>query len=237
VEGRKAEMPTQLSERDRRRAMVLATLVGNLPKGFWDDLRARVAQVYADVYREVLNDPNILDEQRLTFLYQRRHFRMEHLLLTLAKEHGLSVSANLLIANNQSYVYAAGGVVSFTQHYVAAIGEMPKPARFRERHAAMNNIAAIPMFDFGDQPAALLESKEIYGLIVHNPVGKRFTESDQVLGMIQFGVPNPDCAEWAFELNVHDIAAAYAAARKTKKKDDRGPSWKQKKDEKRGEGK
>src|SRR3546814_4478945 len=67
-----------------------------------------------------------------------------------------------------------------------SIGAMPKPARFRERLAAINDIMRSPRLDLGDEPREVLLGKRFYGLLAHNPAGKRFVESDRRLGMIQF---------------------------------------------------
>src|SRR3546814_7516787 len=72
---------------------------------------------------------------------------------------------------------------------------MPKPARFRERLAAINDIMRSPRLDLGDEPREVLLGKRFYGLLAHNPAGKRFVESDQRLGMIQFCLPMKDCSD------------------------------------------
>ncbi len=111
---------------------------------------------------------------------------------------------------------------------------MPKPARFRERHAALNAIPAWPRLDLGDEPPEVLLGKEFYGLIAHNPVGKSFGSGEQHLGMIQFCVPYPDMHDWAVQLTVEEIVIAYADMAPSRKPDRRLP-WKKGKD--KGEGK
>ncbi|MCH8097939.1 MAG: hypothetical protein IID53_12760 [Proteobacteria bacterium] len=106
---------------------------------------------------------------------------------------------------------------------------MPKPARFRERHAAMSNIPKFPRLDLGDEPPEVLLGKDFYGLLAHNPVGKRFTEHEQRLGMMQFCIPVNDCSGWAVELAIEEIVSAYQVAAPAEKVDRRLP-WK-----KRGE--
>jgi hypothetical protein len=108
---------------------------------------------------------------------------------------------------------------------VQAIGAMPKPAKYREQLAAMSAIPKAPRFDFGDEPQEVLLGKDFYGLLAHNPVGKRFTEHDQRLGMIQFCIPVDDCTEWAVELTVEEILSAYESAAPGKKPD-RSLPWK-----------
>lgn len=210
---------------ERLRAKILNTLVRDLPQGFWEDARARTRQTYLDVFHEIDANPNLVLEQRLDKLYQDRHFRMEKLLTILAADHGLACSPTLLVENNRSYVYATQGAIGITQTYVPAIGDMPKPAKFRERLAAMNGIAEMPRLDFGDEPKEALRIKDFYGLLAHNPVGKRFTEEDQRLGMIQFCVPVNDCSGWALQLTVQEIIATYDA-KKDRKSQDRRLPWK-----------
>lgn len=210
-----------------QRAIILSTLTRDLPRSFWEDIAIRSRQAYLDVFHQVRNDPTILDEQRLDALYQARHFRMEHLLKTVAEAHGLACSATLLVTNNRSYVYASSGAVGLTQAYVPTIGEMPKPARFRERHSELNRLVTIPGLDFGLEPRELLASKEFYGLIAHNPAGRRFTESEQALGMIQLCVPTVGCSGWAAELPVQEIIASYrVAAPSPTPVTERGLTWK-----------
>lgn len=210
---------------ERRRQHILAILVRDLPRAFWEDLRGRVRQAYLDIFHQVRNDPNVLDEQRLDKLYQDRHFRMENLLKVVSDAYGLDSSAALLVENNRRYVFASMGAVGLTQAYVQTIGEMPKPARFRERHSELNRIVREPALNFGLEPPALVELKAFYGVIAHNPVGKRFTETDQALGMIQLCVPIDGCTSWASQFTLQEIISAYAIEEPTPKPE-RGPSWK-----------
>lgn len=220
---------------EKRRAAILAIIVGDTPRDFWADGLTGARQAYPDVFQQVRHDPNLIDDQRIDFLYQSRHFRMEHLLKRLAERHGVAYSPTLLVDNGRKYVFASKGRVGITQAYVPAIGDMPKPARFRERHSALNAIVAAPSFDFGLEPAELLLPKQFYGVITHNPVGRRFEEVDQALGMIQFCVPVAGCTSWAAQFTLHEIVAAYAVE-KPEAKPERGPDWKRHEDGKRDEG-
>ena len=206
----------------RRRASILATVVRDTPRDFWEAISARARQTYLDAFHQTQNETSLLNEQRLDSLYQSRHFRMEHLLHSVAEAHGLACSATLVVENNRRYVYASKGAVGLTQAYVPAIGEMPKPARYRERRSAINRIISEPELPFGLEAPELLEAKEFYGLIAHNPVGKRFTVEDQTLGMMQLCVPQEGCTSWAAQLTVHEIIAAYTADVRA----ERGPEWK-----------
>ncbi len=224
-----------LSPEDRQRLAILAVIVRDLPGSLWSELRTRARQAYSDVFHQTLNDPNVIDEQRIDLLLQARHFRMEKVFKALAEAHGLACSPTLLAENNRRYVYAAGGSVGLTQAYVPAIGDMPKPARFRERHSAINRLIADPGFDFGLVAPELLQVKAFYGLIAHNPVGKRFTEADQTLGMIQLCVPVSGFGTWAAQFTVQEIVSAYEAAAPAAKTE-RGPTWKPQEDKKKGSG-
>lgn len=193
-------------------AIVLSTIVRDFPRGFWDDVRTAMRQSYLDVYHQIAADPTVLKEQRLDKLYQDRHFRMEHQLAKVAEKHELPCTPTLLHSNNRHFMYVTKGSIGMTQTYVQAIGAMPKPARFRTHLAAMNDIARTPSLDLGIEPREALLGKEFYGLIVHNPVGHRFTEDEQRLGMIQFCVPVKDFSEWALEMTIEEILAVYGSA-------------------------
>lgn len=217
---------------EQRRVKVTTTITRDVPQKFWSDMIAGARQTYLSAFHQVLNDPNILDVQRLDQLFQVRHAHMEKLLNDVATNNGLACSATLLVDNGRQYVYAAKGAVGLTQTYVPAIGEMPKPARYREKLAAQNRIVSEPGLDFGTEAPELLLLKEFYGLVAHNPVGKRFTVEDQALGMIQFCVPNTDCTGWIIQLAIHDIIAEYAPATPVVKSE-RGPVWKADREEKK----
>lgn len=212
--------------RSRLQATILSTIIRDLPHAFWQDFRARSRQVYLDEFHEVLNDQNLVPNHRLHKLVQDRQFRMENLLATVALEHSLTVTPTLVIKNNRSFVYVTNGDVGLTQSYVKTIGAMPKPARFREQHAAMNNISRSPRLDLGDEPSKAILGKDFYGIITHNPVGRHFDEDCQRLGMMQFCVPFDNCSEWAAELAIEEILSAYDDAKPVHGTDRRLP-WKE----------
>lgn len=207
---------------ERLKAIIIATIVRDIPKQFWIDLRAMARQAYADVYFQIRNDPNLNDEQRIDLLRQYRHYRMESLLCVLADRHGLVRSLTLLSENSQHYAYVVSNDVGMTQSYVPAIGELPKPARYWEQLAEANEV---PRLDLGDEPPAILLGKSYYGLIAHNPVGKRFGEDEQKLGMIQFCVPTKDGRAWGLELALEELTAAYPDGKPTTTVE-RKPVWK-----------
>jgi len=175
-----------------------------------------------DAYHEIAADAGYLAEQRKDALLQMRHFRMERLLISLAEKYGLARSPTVLAENARSIAYVTGGDVGMTQAYVADIGAMPKPARFRERFAER---MALPRLDLGDEPPEVMIGKSFYGLLAHNPVGRRFREEDQKLGTMQFCLPASDCKAWAVELTIPEILMAYEAA-KPAAKPDRSLPWK-----------
>lgn len=210
-----------MDSENQLRAVILSTIVHDIPRKFWEDARTRMKQSYMDMYHQVDADPSVVQVQKLDKLYQDRHFRMEYVLTTLAKDHGFTCSSTLLKENNRAYVYAAKGAIGLTQAYVSSIEAMPKPAKFRERLAELNNIPNTPRFDLGDEPKEIMLGKDFYGLIIHNPAGKRFTEEHQKLGALQFCIPTAECKGWAVQLTMEEILAEYPVT-----KTDRKPEWK-----------
>ncbi len=161
---------------------------------------------------------------------------MEHLLKATAEKYGVPCSPNVLERNGRYYVYATSGAVGMTQSYVQTIGAMPKPAKYLERHAALNAIPRSPQLMLGDVPPEVFLGKDFFGLLTHNPVGKRFTEQDQSLGMIQFCVPVEDHSQWAAELAIEEILTAYEIEAPIAKPD-RALPWKDRGEEKKEEDK
>lgn len=221
-----------MDDAERLKSMIVSTFVRDTPKQFWMDLRGGVRQSYADSFFKIKNDPNILKEQRIDCLRQLRHFHMESLVSSLAERHGLVRSLTKLEDNGQHYVYVTGGDVGLTQSYVPAIGELPKPARYREWLASMNDI---PRFDLGDEPPEVLIGKSYYGLIAHNPVGTRFHEDEQKLGMVQLCVPHKELKSWALELAIEDLTAAYPTS-KPDRSSKPSPVWKHRKSDDKKQG-
>ena len=142
---------------ERLRSTIVSTIVRDTPKGFWEEIRDRGRQTYLDTFHHVRTDPYMVVNQRIDSLYQVRHFRMEHLLATVAQQHGLACTPTLPSENKRHYVYVTKGAIGLTQAYVPAIGAMPKPARFRERHAKLTDIPKSPRFDLGDEPAEAIQ--------------------------------------------------------------------------------
>lgn len=204
---------------DQLRAVILSTIVRDTPRDFWSDIRDRAKLTYPDVFHQVRAEPNLVDNQRIDLLYQLRHCRMEFLLKSLAEKHAVPCSPNVVEKNRRYYVYAVSGAIGMTQSYVPTIGAMPKPAKYLDRLAAMNAISRTPQLSLGDEPPEVFVGKDFFGLLAHNPVGKRFTEQDQALGMIQFCVPMQDNSEWAAQLSIAEILLAYEAQAPSEKPD------------------
>lgn len=196
---------------ERLRATALAMVVRDTPMAFWSDLRALAIIAYANAFADVDADKNVLPDQKIDDLLQRRHFKMEKLLVDLASRHGLAHSMSLIVQNGRRHAYVFKGDVAMTQSYVQAIGSMPQPAKFRERLA---NSMDLPRLDLGDEPDAAFVMPTLYGLIAHNPIGRRFRSDEQKLGFIQFCLPAADCQAWAVEFTVTEILDAYPAVPK-----------------------
>jgi hypothetical protein len=213
-----------MDDREALKRKMLAQIVNNIPKAFWEDARARTKQAYMDIFHQVKADPNLLDGQRPDKLHQDRHFRMEHVLAMLAKDHGFVSSATYLVENNRCYMYATRGAFGITQSYVPTIGALPQPAKFRARLAVVNDIDRTPRLDLGDEPSEIIVSKNYYGLLTHNPIGRRFIEKEQFLGMLEFCIPNKNFNDWVLQMPIEEIVSEYTTT--MQKKSERKPAWK-----------
>lgn len=217
----------RMDANERLRATAINMIVRDTPAQYWTDLRALAVIAYADVFADVAADKNVLPDQKIDYLLQRRHFRMEKLIVDLAIKHGLSHSMSLIVQNNRRHAYIFKGDVAMTQSYIQTIGSMPQPAKFREKLA---NSMDLPRLDLGDEPAGAFVMPNLYGLIAHNPIGRRFREDEQKLGMIQFCLPAGDCKAWAAEFTITEILDAYPVAPK-KDVPKRSMPWKKPKDD------
>jgi hypothetical protein len=218
----------EMDSHERLRQAALPIIVRDTPSGLWSDMRSGSQFVYADTFEGVHNDPNVLPDQKIDDLLQRRHFRMEKLLVDLAIKHGLSHSMSLIVQNNRRHAYAFRNDVGMTQSYVQMIGSLPQPAKFREKLAGTMDL---PRLDLGDEPDGAFVMRNLYGLIAHNPIGRRFRAEEQRLGMIQFCLPSADCKAWAVELTITEILEAYPAVPK-REAPSRSLTWKERKDDK-----
>jgi hypothetical protein len=194
---------------DQYREHVLNRIVEATPQKFWQRLAERSQFAYGEAFASVRADPALVDDQRQQKLYQERFFRMEHTLIAAAGDASVPASSKLIGTNQCWYVYAAHNGVGMTQNYVAVSGEMPTPATFRKNLAKVANLERQSRLDLGDETMELVMPKEINGIILHSPVGKRFTETEQKLGAIGFFVPYADFSKWAVELPLLEIISAY----------------------------
>ncbi len=118
-----------------------------------------------------------------------------------------------------------GNSFGITQSYVQALGDLPHPAKFRERLAEAAKCPRLPF----DDPEEIFAVKEFYALFAHNPVGRTFTEDHQRLGSLTFCVPSKDMRGWVTEISIPELISFYPA-RKAARKSGRGPTWKRRTD-------
>jgi hypothetical protein len=199
---------------EQRRAHVLRLLTEELPESFWTGYQQRARGIYRDAYSNVEADPRLNKSQRLSKLWQERHFAMEWLLIKEAEANGVPASDTLIAENRCAYALAGRGGVKMTQKYVPSCGQMPSPAKFRKQLAAVNSFDREPFLLFGDQPVELVLPSQLSGIVLHSPAGVKFTVEDQSLGSIGFYVPYDDFRDWAVQLTFTEIVAAYKPAEK-----------------------
>ncbi len=211
-------MPTDY---ERVRAHILEQTVANIPRSFVEEYADRARRAYAETYADVAASPATLEHQRLFKLNQDRCFRMDWELYTCALAHGLVATANLLPENQWYHAYAVSGSFGITQSYVQALGDLPHPAKFRERLAEAARCPRLPF----DDPEEIFAVKEFYALFAHNPVGRTFSEEHQRLGSLMFCVPSKDMRGWAADTSVPELLSLYPAAKGVRKVG-RAPTWK-----------
>jgi hypothetical protein len=196
---------------EQNRAHVLELLTGNLPVTLWSGLQDRARSLYMDTFSEARSDPQINNSQRLHWLWQRRHFRMENLLQDEATQHGVPANSELIERNRCYFTLAQQGPVRMTQSYVRAAGDLPKPANFRKQLAKLNAFQNKPRLILFEDERPFTMPPKITGIILHSPTGTTFREEHQALGAIGFYVPYNDFSGWAVKLTFADIVASYAA--------------------------
>jgi len=194
----------------RNEVIALQILTASTPLMFWKGFQARAQSAYSDAYSAVMADTQLNDTQRLSKLYQERHFKMEWLLMDEARKHGIDASDRLIASNSCSYALAGSGPVQMTQKYVRDAGSMPSPAEFRKQLAASQDFHRNHGLMFGDEPQSLFIVKKINGIILHSPVGKSFDAQQQILGAIGFYIPHSDFSGWAVRLTFPQIFSNYA---------------------------
>jgi hypothetical protein len=196
------------------RGFALSALVEDTPQAFWQRMVERSRFTYGDSFSGVDTDPHLLDDQRQQKLYQERYFRMEYEFFAAARDAGLPASAKLIGTNLCHYAYVGRGRVGMTQSYVSISGEIPKPAAFRKQLAEMSEFRRILRLPLSDESAELVTPKSVYGILLHSPVGRKFTSDEQRLGALGFFVPYEDCSGWAAQFAASEIVAACAPEEK-----------------------
>ncbi len=199
---------------EQRRSHVLKLVTTITPESFWAGYQHRARGIYKDAFNAVNADPRLNKSQRLSKLWQERHFAMEWLLIDEAKKNGVPASDTLIVENLCAYALAGQGGVKMTQKYVRSCGQMPSPAKFRKQLAAVNSFDRQGHFLFGDEPAELILPSQVSGIVLHSPIGGKFDEEQQSLGSIGFYVPYDDFKDWAVELTFAEIMAAYKVEEK-----------------------
>ena len=197
---------------DLQKSHVLGVLTTDTPRGYWAALADRSKATYAESFAAVSTDKFLNDKQRLSKLFQERHFKMEHLFNQVATANGVSVSTNLIRVNRCYYTYAKRGRFSATQKYVPRPDDMPKPAKFRVQLAAASRFHRDRQLDLGDFPTEMLTPPEVGGIFLHGPMGSKFSEQEQRVGFSWFCVPYADFSGWAVRLPLIEIIATYKEA-------------------------
>jgi hypothetical protein len=212
--NRDADQGAAMEPSEQRRAHVLRLLTTAMPEPFWIGYQERAKSIYKDAFSAVSADPRLNKSQRLSKLWQERHFAMEWLLIDEAKRDGVQASDTLIAENRCTYALAGHGGVKMTQKYVQSCGQMPSPAKFRKQLAAVNAFDHQGNFLFGDQPVELVLPSQLSGIVLHSPIGKEFTEGDQSIGSIGFYIPYDDYKSWAVQLTFAEIIASYKTEEK-----------------------
>jgi hypothetical protein len=199
---------------EEHKQFALEVIIADTPESFWQRAAERTQFVYRDSYSGVATDPALLPEQRMQKLWQERYFKMEHALIAVANEIGLPASAKLIGSNQCHYAFAGRNRFGLTQSYVQVSGDLPKPANFRTQLAEMAYFMRESRLPLGDEPIELITPKAVMGILLHSPVGKRFSEDEQKLGALGLYIPYRDYSDWAVRLAIPEILAAYAPAEK-----------------------
>jgi hypothetical protein len=208
------------------REHVLARAVVSIPRGFLVEFNERVTRAYAEEFAEIAHKPARLAEQRIFNLAQDRCFRIDWELYEAAKAYGLPATPRPLPENKWHHTYVIAEEFGLTQSYVQRLGDLPQPAKFREKLAAAANFPRLPL----DDPAEIYAIKNFYTLFAHNPLGRSFCEQDQRLGSLMFCVPDQFMKRWTVEISVAELISYYPVEKK-QTKTDRGPTWKKQTDQ------
>ena len=202
-------------------------------------MQDRARSLYPDLFSEVRANPRLNDSQRLSVLWQDRHFAMEWLLGDEARQNGVPASASIIPRNKCFFMLAGEGPVRLVQNSVRELGSMPRPARVRRQLASINAFEHDLSLDLIEEERPFRAPSEITGIILSSPVGPTFREDHQALGAIGLYVPYDDFSGWAVSLTLAEIVASYEAPaerednvtpklkpnRKTEAKNERRNPW------------
>jgi hypothetical protein len=220
------ELASMATDKERMRQYVVGRVVAQIPKAFLEDFYQRAERAYLDEYAEMAHKTARIRSQRRFNLFDERFYRIDHELFEAANDFGLSVTADPLPENTWRHVYVSCGEFGFTQSYVRRPGDLPQPARFREKLASAGNMPRMPL----TEPEDIYELKDFYAIFTHSPIGDEFSEERQRLGMLMFSVPFADMKGWAVNISVPELVAEYPAAKRVDNKS-RGPTWKRREKE------
>lgn len=189
------------------RSGVLDTVLRDTSLSFWRRLGHGLNWAYGDAYQSVVNDSGVLPEQRSAKLLDIRFYRAEKAFHEAALEGGLVSSGQKIEVNKWNYTLVRGGGIALLQHYVHTPDDGARPACFRKKHAGLNGFLEAPQFPLGDVNPALFSLSEVYGFVIHGPVGQAFTEESQRLGFLHFAVMNRECSASVINIPVTEIVS------------------------------
>jgi len=185
------------------------TILRDTKLPFWRRLQSSMEWAYDESYQAVTNDTRTLEDQKSAKLLDERFYVAERALRQAAADTGMISTIQKISANDWSYTLVRGGAVALVQHYVQTPSEMARPAKFRETMSAMNTFLSAPQFDFGDINPKVFDLSAINGILIHGPIGKKFDESEQRLGFLNFAVADESYRTWGLNISVAEIIAHF----------------------------
>lgn len=197
--------------------------ITHIPKGFLKDFQYRTSIAYKEAFKETELSSSILQEQKLQRLIAVRYFHVESAFKKASENYGLSFTAKQLPENSFRTGYVSCGHFGFTQSYVQCIGDLPQPAKYREKLASAGNAPRLPL----DEPSDIYKPKQHYAIFTHNPKGKYFSEEMQSLAELRLSIPYNDMKGWVLNISIMELIAHYPADDK-KVSAHRAPTWKRK---------
>ncbi|MGD0193140.1 MAG: hypothetical protein ABSD74_20585, partial [Rhizomicrobium sp.] len=202
------------------------------PVAVWKGLGDQVPWAYAEAHDSAENDPRVLPDQASFKAAQDRHFFLEYTLSTIAKETGSAFVSSIVLENGWRYGIFRAGKVTFTQKCVGSYGEIPPPAKFRERLAESNGFIRQGKFAFMRDAVKVTEA-EINGVLIHGPESRSFRSPGfSRPAFICYAVPFPDYSGWVAKYELAELVASYIAAQPKSKKPE--PKWKSEQKRDRG---